>query len=355
MDRGALNAPTQPAANSTKQPVAGIVLSAGLGTRLGELGHERPKALFPLCNVPLARWALALLQHHGISDVSFNLHHLGHLLRQELAPLASAELRLRFSEEPELLGTGGGVKAMAALAPTGTVIVVNGKLATDVNLAAVVEQHRRRAVLATMVLYPQPNAAAWGAIGINHESRVDRILSVARPGASVAQDLMFSGIHVLEPELIAAIPAGPCCIIRTAYQQLLQQGAPIGAFVHQGYFYEHSTPTRYLQGTFNLLGRSEPLPAAPGMTTGVAAAAEISHSAAIVPPVLIGAARVSAGARVGPFAALGDGATVGEGVHLSHAVVWPGAEVRRSAEWVIVSKRQMLAVERSADPMAAPR
>ena len=51
----------------------GMILAAGFGTRLGELSDERPKPLLPVCDVPLIRYALALLEGHGIRDVIVNV------------------------------------------------------------------------------------------------------------------------------------------------------------------------------------------------------------------------------------------------------------------------------------------
>ena len=57
----------------------GMILAAGLGTRLADLSSERPKLLLPVADVALVRWALALLRRHGVGEVVVNTHHLGDL------------------------------------------------------------------------------------------------------------------------------------------------------------------------------------------------------------------------------------------------------------------------------------
>ena len=77
-----------------------IVLAAGFGTRLGTLSDERPKPMLPVCNIPLIRYAVALLRGHGIDEIAVNLHHRGDLIRAELGD------GFHYSEETEILGTG---------------------------------------------------------------------------------------------------------------------------------------------------------------------------------------------------------------------------------------------------------
>ena len=104
--------------------------------------------------------------------------------------------------------------------------------------------------LATLVVRPHPEARRWGAIGVDSDGQVRTILDHNAPGGpGYAIPYQFTGIHVLEPELVAAIPeGGASCVIRTAYRELLERGAPIAGYVHEDYFYDHSTLSRYLQG-----------------------------------------------------------------------------------------------------------
>src|SRR5207245_1323970 len=57
-----------------------LILAAGLGTRLGSLSDERPKPLLPVCDIPLIRYAVALLRGAGIDEIAVNLHHHGELI-----------------------------------------------------------------------------------------------------------------------------------------------------------------------------------------------------------------------------------------------------------------------------------
>jgi len=334
-----------------------MILAAGLGTRLGGLGQERPKAMLPVCNQPLVSWALGWAAHHGLRRAAVNLHHHGEQIRTWVSDGRHLGVEVVYSEEPELLGTGGGIKAMAALLAPCTTVVVNGKVVSDIDLSRVVAHHRRHRSVATLVVVQHAHADAWGAVRIDERGRVVRIAEIEGPSVgTIGPGHLFTGIHVIEPELVQVIPQGPCCVIRTAYAELLACGAPIHAFVHSGYFYEHSTPQRYLQGNLNLLdGRVDP-PGRPGPLRGVSPEAVIHKGARLVDPVLVASgAVVRDGAVVGPRVALGEGATVAPGVTLTDAVVWARAVVSSSAARAIITPTGRVPVSPTVDPMAFPR
>ena len=336
--------------------VHAMLLAAGLSTRLKALSQQRPKPLLPLCNRPLVRWGADLCQHHGIHDLVLNLHHLGEMIRAEMGDGETIGARIRYSPEPEILGTGGGIKAMAALMPRQTCVVANAKIITDVDLTAVLQQHRRSGAMATMVVRPDENAERWGAIGVDPEGRMTRLLEFEREGAQRATARMFTGIHVLEPEFIDQIPPGPCCVVRTAYEELFRQGAPLGGYLHRGYFYEHSTPARYLQGNVNLLeGMVRPAHVRTPLT-GVHDTARVDPAATLVEPVLVGPrAQIEAGATVGPRVVLGAGARVQAGITIQDSVVWDGVQVDRSVTRAVVTPEAVVDVPDEGDPTAAPR
>ena len=338
------------------QSVHAMLLAAGLSTRLKSLSEQRPKPLLPVCNRPLIRWGADLCQHHGIHDLVLNLHHLGEMIREEMGDGTQMEARVTYSPEPEILGTGGGIKAMAALMPRQTCVVANAKIITDVDLSAVLRQHRQSGALATMVVRPDDNAERWGAIGVDPEGRMARLLELRRDGAQQCSARMFTGIHLLEPEFIDQIPEGPCCVVRSAYEQLFRDGAPLGGYLHRGYFYEHSTPARYLQGNFNLLEGQARLPHARTPLTGVHSTARVDPSATLVEPLLVGpGARVEAGATVGPRVVLGSRSRVRAGVTVRDSVVWDEVELDRPTRRAVGTPEDVVDVPDEGDPTAAPR
>ena len=294
-----------------------IILAAGLGTRMGTLSDERPKPLLPVCNVPLVRYAAALLRGAGIDEIAVNLHHRGDLIRAELGD------GFHYSEEPEILGTGGGLRKIGDWLTHGgrhSFVVVNGKLVSDIDVAATLRHHDATNAAATMVVREVPDAQKWGAIDVADDGRVTGIIGQGRPGAHAC---MFTGVHVISARLLARLPAtGESDSIRQAYIPALLDGERLEAIRFSGYWHEHSTPERYLQGNWNLLSGSVRLTQPPPGVCAIAPSATVEPGAQLSGLVVVGARSV-----------------VRAGARLDRVVVWPDSTVDGTIANAIVTPR----------------
>jgi len=175
----------------------------------------------------------------------------------------------------------------------------------------------------------------------------DRVWSNAR---TPVKGYVFTGIHIIEPEFLDILPNGPSCIVRDGYFEHLKKGAPLAGFIHEGYWQDHSTLARYVQGNMRVLDWKSGLFENTGFPTlnGVQEGAEISDTATIVEPVLIGkGARIEAGARVGPGAVIGCGATVSAGKVVSNSVVWDNVKVTTDAVSAVATPEGIVPVDLS--------
>jgi mannose-1-phosphate guanylyltransferase len=323
-------------------PVSAMILAAGYGTRLQDLGRRRPKPMLPVCGTPLVRWSVRWLVHHGVRDIAVNLHHLGEQIEAELGDGRALGARIRYSPEHGLiLGTGGGLRqARPLLVGEGAeddapIVVVNGKILVDLDLGALLTAHRAHGGEATMVLRPDPTGA-WGRpLRLDADGRLAELVGERSPAARepLGDPLMFTGVHVVTPRLLDRIPPqGEQCVIRTAYRAAMAEGRVFGV-VTEGYWWEHSTPERYRQGVWNVLDGQATLPHAEHPLRGVDPSAVVEPGAVVEPPVWIGpGARVGKGARVGPHVQLGAGAQVAPGVSLRRVVVWDGVTAEHDAQ-----------------------
>jgi mannose-1-phosphate guanylyltransferase len=304
-----------------------MLLAAGKSTRLGALGRALPKPLVPVCGHPAVAFGLAACVRAGLSDVVINLFHHGDLLRSALGTGAVFGARIQYSQEVELLGTGGGIAQARTLLGEGPVLVMNAKVVADVDLGAVVQAHLGSGADATLVLRDVPDAVAWGAITADATGRVVGILDQKAPGpaSGAIVERMFTGIQIMGPAVRDRLRAVFSDSVREGYMPALRDGADIRAFVLPGYFAEHSTPARYLAGNLALLRAPQLLAHPPGPLSGVDPGARIEAGARVVPPVRVAAgAVVETGATIGPDVVVGAGATVAAGARLERTIVWAG-------------------------------
>jgi NDP-sugar pyrophosphorylase family protein len=226
-----------------------MILAAGLGTRLRPLTSTIPKPLLPVGGTPLIVWNLLLLRRAGITEVIVNLHHLGELIEKELGDGSRYGVRLRYSREPVLLGTGGGIKQAGWFLRNGSFLVLNGDTLLELDVLALIEDHRRatsamNGALATLVVRTDPEVTKWGVVEVSGD-RVVRINGRGNHTPGPTEARMFAGVHVIESSVLDRLPAGrPCSIIDT-YVDALAAGQVIRAFPFEGYWSDVGTVERY--------------------------------------------------------------------------------------------------------------
>ena len=330
--------------------VVGMVLCAGLGTRLRPLTARLPKPAVPVCGLPLVRYTLALLAGAGVRRAVVNVHHLPEAMGAAAEASARAlGLELDVSREPVIAGTGGALReARAAFAGAAAVVVVNGDILFDIDLDLALAAHRASGALATMVVMPMPAGAAYAAVELDPAGVVRRIAGRFGPGGDGLSPWHFTGVHVLAPELLTGIPAAPfeLDVNRHVYPPLMAAGLVRG-HVATGTWNDLGTPERYLEANEDVLGGRFPLgrfhgasPFAghepfghPGVWLGLGA--RVEPGGALHAPALIGAgARVEAGATVGPSAVVGARARIAAGARVAHAVVWEDSALGAGEELV---------------------
>ncbi len=227
-----------------------MILAAGLGTRLRPLTEETPKSLILVNERPLIHYQIALLKKFGITELAINLHHLGHLIEQELGTGDALGVSITYSVEEEILGTGGGLKKMTPWFSGEDFWVMNSDILVDADLDAIAKQHAKRKATATMLLRPHPIQMGSNerptALFCNDEGRIVDIASGEAIDERRAENpLMFTGIHLMNPLLLERLPLGKSCIFRDAYRPAIEAGDAIFGALYDGYWRDLGTLDHY--------------------------------------------------------------------------------------------------------------
>jgi len=206
-----------------------MVLAAGLGTRLRPLTDRKPKALVPVVNRPIIGRVINYLKKHGISQIVVNAHHHYQQLIDYLDAGRPFELEIDIRVEPEILGTGGGIKNAEDFWDNEPFIVINGDILADIDLGLAYETHRNSGGLATMILH---DCEPYNQIQTDNGGNITDIATGIAPGR-----LAFTGIHIMEPELLSFIPAGTFSDIIDCYRELIHSGKLIRSYLTTGHYW----------------------------------------------------------------------------------------------------------------------
>lgn len=225
-----------------------MILAAGFGTRLFPLTIDRTKPAIPFLGKPVVGYVAEYLSRFGIDDVVVNLHHQPESVKNALGDGSAFGVNIQYSvEEPDILGTAGALDNARELLEDDTFVVINGKIITEIDIAAAIEAHKESGAVATMVL--RPNAANEKFTTVETSggcvTGFSELANVQPKAGEVP--LMFTGIQILEPRVFDRIPRGVYSdIVPIFYRPALEQGERINAFVTDARWYEISTLRRYL-------------------------------------------------------------------------------------------------------------
>lgn len=218
-----------------------MILAAGRGTRLAPLTDTVPKPLVEVAGRPLVAHPLLQLRAAGVREVVLNLHHLAADVRAALGDGERFGLRLHYSEETELLDSGGGVHR-ARVWLDETFLLLNADTIQDVPLGELVRRHRRLGGIATLVLRRDPNADAYGLLHVDAAQRLRRIRGEPCDVPGALAERMFAGVSIWEPRVFAYMRDGAFSLTRDLIPRLLAADEAIHGFDYDGYWRVVDTP-----------------------------------------------------------------------------------------------------------------
>jgi mannose-1-phosphate guanylyltransferase len=114
-----------------------IILAGGMGKRLRPLTDDRPKAMIEIQNVPIIERQIRWLSRFGVNDIVVCVGHLKERIITHLKDGKQYDVRIKYVEEQEPLGTGGALKnaekSLAMGSQNEEFFVINGDILTNIN------------------------------------------------------------------------------------------------------------------------------------------------------------------------------------------------------------------------------
>ena len=173
-----------------------MLFAAGFGSRMGALTADRPKPLIEVAGKPLIDHALDLVRAIAPDRIVANLHYRPEMLDRHLAGSGV----LLSHEQPEILETGGGLRAALPLLGPGPVFTMNTDSVWSGPNPLEVLSGRWDPARMDALLLCIPKAQALG-----HAGAGDFVIGAdgqARRGAG----MIYSGVQIIKPDLLHDIP-----------------------------------------------------------------------------------------------------------------------------------------------------
>ncbi len=296
-----------------------FLLCAGLGTRLRPLTEQIPKPLVPVFGVPLMLFALGRLAAAGVERVVVNTHHRAEEFGRVFpfwpgaGHFGGMEIIFRH-ESPVVLDTAGGLLHARDLFLPGPVLVHNGDIFTDLDLAALLNAHAAGGTRATLALRSE-----GGPLQVGFEAATGRVTDFRGTLGRPEPRFLYTGVSVIDPALLDGVPAGQPWSLVPLWLEELRAGRPLaGVVLDGGTWRDVGDPAAYLALHEDLAsGRIQVAPP-PGRTSGWLREGPVVDAAA--------------GARLEGWTHGGRGVRVEAGAMLRDCVVWDEAVIAAGAD-----------------------
>ena len=300
-----------------------IVLVGGEGTRLRPLTWRTPKALVPILGRPLLEHLLLNLRQHGVDSVTLAMTRRSEAIRDAFGDGSALGITLDYAYEDVPLGSGGAIGSIASTWRTATgapwdetFIVVNGDVITDLDVSAMIENHRAKHAVLSLSLHEVEDPSPFGVVDIDSDGRIHRF--VEKPAIEDAPSrLINAGTWIFEPRLVGMLdPVTFHRVEDSLFPTLCEANQPVYGFHRQAYWADVGNPDALLRVNLDMAAGRVASPAAKPTAPGV---------------YLDETATVEAGATIEGPAVIGPGCVIRAGATVARSLLWDGVTVDADA------------------------
>ena len=228
-----------------------VILAGGLGTRISEETHTKPKPMIEIGGKPILWHILKTYSHHGINEFIICCGYKGYVIKEYFAnyflhmsdvtfDMSKNSMEVhQHSAEPwrvtlvntgDNTMTGGRLKRVASyLQGEDNFCFTYGDGVSDVNITQLIEFHRANGLQATLTATYAPGR--FGALDIHPDQRITAFKEKPKGDGS----MINGGFFVLSPSVIDYIDDDNCIWERGPMETLASQGQ-LAAYQHHGFW-----------------------------------------------------------------------------------------------------------------------
>jgi len=207
-----------------------VILAAGLGSRLKWMTRNRPKALMNIQGEAAIVHVIRQLAGQGIRDIAINTHHHADILMDYLGNGSKWGVNLHFSQETELLDSGGGVRtALEVLSGKGLVLVHNADVMADVNVQSLANRCSEDGCALALVTNPM------------HHTNGDFAIKHGLVSLQGEPHYTFSGVSVWHDRVLKDYAANTSFSLLEPMRKMIEKQRCAG-LLHRGQWFDIGRP-----------------------------------------------------------------------------------------------------------------
>jgi dTDP-glucose pyrophosphorylase len=178
-----------------------VVMAGGKGTRLEPFTKILPKPLIPVGEKPIVEHIMDRFSKYGINDFHLIVNYKGEMIKSYFDN-TDLPYAVHYIWEPEFMGTAGSLRLLPENFPE-TLILSNCDVLIEADVASIVEHHKAKGHLLTIVASIQHYRIPYGVISIDGNGLLCSMQEKPE------YDLMVNtGLYVVDRAAVALIPEG---------------------------------------------------------------------------------------------------------------------------------------------------
>ena len=232
-----------------------VVMAGGFGTRIQPLTHSVPKPMLPVLGRPMMEHIMIRLRDVGVTEFVILLYFKPEVVMDYFGDGSDLGVKIDYILPDDDYGTAGAVKKAEHLLDE-TFMIVSGDLITDFDLNKILRFHEKNHANVTITLTSVPDPLQFGVVITDGDGKIQRFLE--KPGwGEVFSDTINTGVYVMEPEVLKAIPENTNYdFSKDLFPGLMDSGETLWGYNASGYWRDVGNPQSYRDVMKDLLAGS---------------------------------------------------------------------------------------------------
>lgn len=205
------------------RPNWAVVMAGGRGERLRPLTDTVPKPMIRVAGRPILERIVLHLVGFGVPRIFLSVNYKADVIEAHFGDGHAFGCAIEYLREDTPLGTGGALSLLPA-APEHPLLVLNGDLLTQFDVGSLLTFHEAGGYRATVGIHEYAHTVPFGVVDVAGA----RVVQLREKPSAVWQ--ANAGIYVLEPDLVARVPAGTAFPLPALIEDCLERGESVGAF-----------------------------------------------------------------------------------------------------------------------------
>ena len=218
-----------------------VIMVGGFGTRLLPLTKTRPKPAMPVLDRPFLKYLIDSLAEAGVTDIILACGYKSDILSKEIGDGSDMDVKIRYMDEDEPLGTAGAIKNVEKLLDP-VFVAANGDTLNFVDVKSQIDTHLKTGAEVTISSSEIEDPSSSGVLVLDGDGFVKQFQEKPKKEEALS-NIVNTGLYVMNRDVLRFIPEHKFFdLSKDLFPAMLDAGAPIGAHTAKGIWIDIGKP-----------------------------------------------------------------------------------------------------------------